>query len=324
MKINSNQGNVFVTDNNDDKNKPKPKKEDKTQPEKNPIVLENDKVNFSSSAKKNSTSDPVKIFDDKEPKSSNPWKLKSVHMNYGYIVDTDIINTGKMKLVNQQNGTDLTITGYKQEDRKNFEYLQIKKGQRFAPDEPQFNVGFNAQFENNFGIELDGKHNKVIMGDYDQTVHFKGTMNGQYVDMDAPLKTFVQQHENTYGNMQISALGTYNFDLPAPKNHKFSFITKAGPSLITTTTHSRIQNPDGSFDGGTSKMQLSGYGGIVENGLRYQFGPKMGRLGVEATHSLSYLNYSSYGLVGGTTASHSATYNTFAVKLTMGLYGNKK
>ncbi|MFN8576035.1 MAG: hypothetical protein U0354_04190 [Candidatus Sericytochromatia bacterium] len=321
MKVNSGQANVFIND-NDDKTKPK-KEDNKAQSTNKEPVIKNDSLDIKSS-KSNTKTEPIKIFDDKEPKSSNPWKVKSVHMNYGYIIDTDIMHTGKMRLVNEQNNTDLTITGYKQEDRKNFEYLQIKKGQRFAPDEPQFNVGFNAQFENNFGIELDGKHNKIIMDGYDQTVHFKGTMNGQDVDMDAPLKTFVQQHENTYGNMQISALGTYNFDLPAPKNHKFSFITKAGPSLITTTTHSRIQNPDGSFDGGTSKIQVSGYGGIVENGLRYQFGPKVGRLGVEATHSLSYLNYSSYGLVGGTTASHSAVYNTFAVKLTMGLYGNKK
>lgn len=321
MKINSSQNNVFIND-NDDKTKPK-KEENKVQNTNTEPVIKNDSLDIKSS-KSNTKTDPIKIFDDKEPKSSNPWKIKSVHMNYGYIIDTDVMHTGKMRLVNQQNNTDLTITGYKQEDRKNFEYLQIKKGQRFAPDEPQFNVGFNAQFENNFGIELDGKHNKVIMDGYDQNVHFEGTMNGQQVNMDAPLKTFVQQHENTYGNMQISALGTYNVDLPAPKNHKFSFITKAGPSLITTTTHSRIQNPDGSFDGGTSKIQVSGYGGIVENGLRYQFGPKVGRLGVEATHSLSYLNYSSYGLVGGTTASHSAAYNTFSVKLTMGLYGNKK
>jgi hypothetical protein len=196
-----------------------------------------------------------------------------------------VTHTGPMRIVNENNGTDLTITGYKQIDRKNWEDISLRKGQRFAPDEPQFNLGVNCTFENNFGIELDAKHNKIIMDGYDQNVHFKGMMNGTYVDEDTPLNTFIQQHENTFGNMQISALGTYTFDLPAPSNNRFSFITKLGPSLVTTNTHSIIKNPSGGFDNGTSSLSVAGYGGILENGLRYQFGPKTGRLGVEVTHS---------------------------------------
>lgn len=310
----------------DDKKKPKTEKTTKVETTPS-TLLKADNLNLSNTKNNSKTYDVNNIFaNDKDDKktSGNGWKIKTVHLNAGYMLDNNVIHTGPMKIVNQQNGTDLTITGYNQKDRKNWEYLSIKEGQRFAPDEPQFNLGVNATFENNFGVEIDAKHNKIIMDGYDQTVHMKGMMNGTPVDYDAPLKTFMDQHENTYGNMQISALGTYNFDLPAPANHKFSFITKAGPSAIITTTHSHVKNPSGQFDVGTSPMQVSGYGGILENGLRYQLGPKAGRAGVELTHSISYLNYSSYGLVGGYNASHSAVYNTVAVKLTVGLSGNKK
>lgn len=324
VKINNSQTGLPITG-NDDKNKTKPENNIKTE-QKTPSVLEKDKLNFTTGLKNNKPdSDNLNVFGDKgDNKKPNGWKVKTVSANFGYVVDNNVIHTGPMKIVNEKNGTDLTITGYKQVDRKNWENINPLSGHRFAPDEPQFNLGVNVGFENNFGVELDAKHNKIIMDGYDQNVHFEGMMNGKYVNETAPLNTFMQQHENTFGNMQISTLGTYKVDLPAPKDHKFSFITKLGPSLVTTNTHSRVKNPSGEFDNGTSKFAIAGYGGIAENGLRYQFGPKVGRLGVEATHSISYLNYANYSLVGGSTASHSAVYNSFAVKLTMGISGNKK
>lgn len=321
-KINSSQHNV-VPVNGAEKSqiKSETKAPDKNQ-EKAPEIK--DKMALSNTRTDKNISENIKLFDKNEDKSSgNGWKIKSVHLNAGYVVDNNVIHTGPMRIVNPEYNTDVTITGYKQIDRKNWSNINPLSGDRFAPDEPQFNLGVNMTFENNFGIELDGKHNKIIMDGYDQMVHFEGTINGQQVNGDAPLNSFVNKHENTFGNMQISALGTYTFDLPAPANHRFSFITKAGPSLVTTNTHSIIKKPDGSTDDGTSKLSVAGFGGIVENGFRYQFGPKVGQLGIEATHSLSYLNYSSYPMVGGYTANHSALYNSFAVKLTVGLAGNK-
>lgn len=265
----------------------------------------------------------IKLFETPTNKSDkNPWHVKSVHLNMGYVLDNQVIHTGPMHISNPATGTDVTIRGYQQIDRKNWEYLDFDG--RFAPDEPQFNLGVNMTFENNFGLELDGKHNKIIMNGYDQPVHFKGTINGQEVDGVAPLNSFMEQHEQTFGNMQISTLGTYTFDLPAPANHKFSFITKAGPSLVTANSRARFKGPDGNFDGGTSSLKVAGYGGILENGLRYQFGPKTGRLGLELTHSLSALNYASYEMPGGYHGKHTAVYNSFALKATVGLHGNKK
>ncbi len=282
-----------------------------------------DDLRLDTPASKQAATPEIKLFDTPPNESkSNGWKLKSVHMNMGYVLDNNVIHTGPMHIRNSSNGTDVKITGAQQIDRKNWEYLDFEG--RFAPDEPQFNLGFNATFANNFGVELDAKHNKIIMNGYEQPVHFEGTINGEAVNGSAPLNSFMQQHEQTFGNMQISTLGTYTFDLPAPKNHKFSLITKAGPSLVTTNTRVQLKQPDGSFDGGTSNLQLTGYGAMVENGLRYQFGPKAGRLGLELTHSLSALSYSNYEMVGGYTGSHSAVYNSFALKATIGLHGNKK
>jgi hypothetical protein len=315
--------NASISD--DDKKKKSKKTEDKTEI-KPSAVLKNDNINISNPPKDNNIStEGIKLFDsEKSDPTPNPWKVKTVHFNAGYMINNNVIPVGPMHIVNENYGTDLTITGFKQIDRRNWDSISFKKGERFAPDEPQFNLGANVTFENNFGVELDAKHNKIIMADYDQVVHFQGMMNGTYVNQDAPLNSFLAQHEHTYGNMQVSVMGTYTFDLPAPKNNKFSFITKAGPSLVTVASHSQIKNPQGEFEGGESKVTLAGYGGIVENGLRYQFGPKVGRLGVELTHSLSYLNYAKYPMNGGYTGSNVDINNSFALKLTVGLYGNKK
>jgi len=292
----------------------------------NPVnpFLGKDELNFSKSKNNEPPFGEKNVFSDTDPeKKGNGWKIKSVHFNYGYVLDNDVIHNSPMRISNPEQGTDLTITGYHQIDRKNWENLTMKDGSRFAPDEPQFIMAFNATFENNFGIELDGKHNKIIMDGYDQNVHFSGTMNGSAINQTAPLNTYMQQHEQTFGNMQISALGTYTFDLPSPGNHKFSFITKAGPSIITTNTKSTLKQPDGTFAHSVSPLVVAGYGGTVENGIRYQFGPKVKGLGLELTHSMSYLNYTNYPMVNGTTGSHSAVYNTVALKATVNLFGNK-
>lgn len=265
----------------------------------------------------------VSLFSEPPQEPQSGWKVKSVHMNVGYVLNNNIVHAGPMHLKNTEKGSDLTISDYNQVDRKNWEYLKIEKGQRFAPDEPQFNLGFNMTFANNFGIEVDAKHNKIIMDGYEQTVSIDGTFNGEAIQGQMPLNTVMQQHEQTLGNLQLSALATHTFDLPAPANHRFSLISKAGPSLITSNTRSQIREPNGEFSGGTNKLEMVGYGAMVENGLRYQFGPKVGQLGLEFTHALSYLNYANYNMTNGYTGSHDALYNSFTLKATVGLYGNK-
>ena len=254
---------------------------------------------------------------------SRPWQIKSAHLNFGYVLDNNVLHTGPMHFQHAERGSDFYISGYQQTDRKNWEYLSIRPGQRFAPDEPQFNLGANVTFNNGFGLEVDAKHNKIIMDGYEQEVGFEGTLNGQEITGTRPLNQVLQQHEQTLGNMQISALGTYTVDLPAPAQHRFSWMSKAGPSLLTTNTRTRILDAEGTFSGGTSGFQAVGYGAMVENALRYQFGPKLGQLGLELSHSLAYLNYANYQTVDGYTGSHKALYSGLALKATVGLFGNR-
>lgn len=315
VKINSNNNlNILSSDDN------KPKDKEKKSEDKNiSNFSEKDKLNIST--KKDNISNNV--FSDSEKDKGKGWKIKSVHVNAGYLVENDVIHTNPMRIVNPNNNSDFTISGYEQTDRKSWEHLTMKNGTRFAPDEPQFVLGVNATFENNFGVELDAKHHKIIMNGYDQNVNFNGVMHGNNVNFDAPLNTFMSQHEQTLGNMQISLLGTYTKDLPSPDNHKFSFITKAGPSMITANTRSTIKEPDGTVNHNTSPLKVVGYGATVENGLRYQFGDKAKNIGLELTHSLSYLNFASYPLVGGYTANHSAINSSFALKATIPIYNKK-
>lgn len=284
-----------------------------------------DKVNINA-AQRGPAMEPVKFFDaPKEPGESKegPWTVKRMHINAGYIANHNIMHTGTMHIKNEQHNTDVQISGIKQVPRYNWEYLEPTSGSRFAPDEPQFIIGVNMEFANKFGFELDAKHNKVIVGDYSQPVHFEGMLNGEYINQDAPLNTFMQQHEQTYGNMQISFLGTRNFDLPAPKNHRFSYILKAGPSLIVSANRTSVLNGS-QIEQTTSPICVVGGGATVENGLRYEFGPKLGRMGVEVAYGLSYLNYAKYPVVGGGTGSHDAVAGQFSVKLSKAIEFKKK
>lgn len=287
-----------------------------------------DAVHVSSAPRAPKAMAPITFAD--LPKSDSqekdgPWKIKRVHVNAGYIAHHSIMHTGPMQIKNEKFNTDVEITGIKQIPRYNWSYINPASGGRFAPDEPQNVVGVNIEFANKFGLELDAKHNKVIVGDYNQTVHFNGMINGVHVDHDAPLNTFMQQHEQTYANEQVSLLATRQFDLPAPKNHRLSYVVKAGPSVIMTTTRTTVLNGD-QFDHTTSSFAVAGWGATVENGLRYELGPKLGRVGIEAAYAVSYLDYSKYSVVGGGTGSHDAVAGQFTLKLTKAfeLNRNKK
>ena len=249
------------------------------------------------------------------PAAENPWKITSVRPKAGYIVNQQVLHTGTMQIRNPQFGTDVAISGIHQAARYNWSNINPLSGDRFAPDEPQNVLGVELEFANKFGLELEAKHNKIIVDDYNQTVHFQGTINGQSVDHDAPLNTFMQQHEQTYGNEQVSCLATRSFDLPAPRNHRLAYTVKAGPSLIITTTRTSVLNGN-QFDQTTSGFGVAGWGATVENALRYELGPKMGRMGVEVAYGLSYLDYSHYDVVGGGTGSHDAVNGQLTVKLT--------
>ena len=287
-----------------------------------------DSIKVGSAPRSPSAMEPVKFFDAPAASGSNkekdsPWKIKSVHINAGYIANQNIIHTGPMHIKNDQYNTDVHISGIKQVPRYNWSNIDPTSGDRFAPDEPQNVLGVNIEFANKFGLELDAKHNKVIVGDYNQIVHFDGMINGTYVNQDAPLNTFMQQHEQTYGNEQVSCLATRTFDLPAPGNHRFAYIVKAGPSMIITTSRTSVLNGD-HFDQTTSGFGVAGWGATVENGLRYEFGPKLGRAGLEVAYALSYLDYCNYPVVGGGTGSHNAVAGQLTVKLSKSFEINRK
>lgn len=284
-----------------------------------PIHITADAVRVGEPARGAVAAEPVDLFGTRPNQTSDakdgPWKVRSVHVNAGYIANQTILHTGPMHIKNAAYGTDVTISGIHQEARYNWSNINPFSGDRFAPDEPQNVMGVNLEFNNGFGLELDAKHNKVIVGDYNQTVHFNGTINGTPIDQDAPLNTFMQQHEQTYGNEQISMLATRSFDLPAPAQHRFAYIVKAGPSLIISTTRTSVLNGD-HFDQTTSGFGVAGWGATVENGLRYELGPKLGHAGVEVAYGLSYLDYAKYPVVGGGTGSHDAINGQLTVKLT--------
>lgn len=255
-----------------------------------------------------------------DPKENKPWGLKSMNIFYGFMPMNRYSNSN-IHIMQPSLGTDVTISGVQHDQRTSHTYLYGKP--RFSPDEPQFDAGVDFQFNNGYGFGLDVKHNKIITAGYDQEVHFKGTIHGQAIDERAPLNSFMDHFEMTKGNHQITPYFSKSFDLPAPRNHRFSFHTRLGPSAIVSYSRTSIKNPDGQFEKELHPFQLVGFGGQIENALRYETGPKLGRISVEVSHGLSYLNFSNYQVMHGT-GSHSQVASQFAVKIGKTIQFKKK
>lgn len=258
--------------------------------------------------------DPPAAATSKEVKSTpNPWRVRSINFDYGLMFDVRY-SKSDIHIRRPEHGTDAVLRDVPAYDRTSAHYLYSMPNGHPQPDEPQSDFGFAVQFENNWGIELNLKHNKYVVttgDDPDQQVHVTGTINGEHVDGMHSLKDIMPEYQITNGLNQISVMATRAFELPSPGQHRFTYNLKAGPSFYMPYTKSTFKNPDGSLERATGPYHLSGFGAIVEHSLRYELPiSRRSAISTELLHGMSYAHIPKSTIPGG-----HATQSLFANQL---------
>jgi hypothetical protein len=133
-------------------------------------------------------------------------------------------------------------------------------------------VQYDYQFgyysrKKNFGIEYNFDHVKYF-AKHDQVVRTTGTVNGQKVDADLPITTYVQNFEHSNGGNYFLLNFVKWKDLAASKNYKrvLDLFYKAGAGIVLPRTNSTVMN-----ERRDDKYNVAGYVIALEGGLRYNF-----------------------------------------------------
>ena len=249
------------------------------------------------------------------PPAANPWHLKSMNVRYGLMYHVGYANSD-IRLQNASRGTDVTLHNVAAHNRLSASYLYSMPNGFPQPDEPQYEAGISGKFENNWGFEVNIKHNKYVVmtgEDPDQQVHMTGTIEGRPVDEVRSLKGYLPEYQITDGLNQFSFMATRSFNLPHPKKDSFTYNVKAGPSVLMPFVKSTIINGDGteSHQEGPYKFG-AGFGGQIEQSLRYDF---RNQVSLEVTHGISGMSVTNGSSPDGGKSSQVVWAQQFGVTL---------
>jgi hypothetical protein len=159
-----------------------------------------------------------------------------------------------------------------------------------------YQVGYYFK-KKNFGIEYNFDHVKYF-AKHDQTVRTIGTVNGQRVDENLPITTYVQNFEHSNGGNYFLLNFVKWKDLATSKDQKrtVSLMYKAGGGIVLPKTNSTVMNKhrDDTYN-------VAGYVVALEGGLRYNL---LKFFFVESTLKGAFANYSHILIADGTGKQH--------------------
>lgn len=150
---------------------------------------------------------------------------------------------------------------------------------------PQYDYKMGYYFKKkNFGIEFNFDHVKYFVR-HDQAVRTVGMVNGQKIDEELPVTSYVQNFEHSDG----ANYALFNFvkwkTLSCGTNTRnyLDWELKAGAGPVIPKTNSTIMNRH--WD---DHYKIAGYVVAVETGLRYSF---LKNFFVEPSFKAAYANY---------------------------------
>lgn len=158
---------------------------------------------------------------------------------------------------------------------------------------PQYDYKVGYYFtKKNFGIEFNFDHVKYFVR-HDQIVRTTGTVDGQKIDADLPVTTYVENFEHSDG----ANYATVNFikwkNLLSGTSSKTSldWELKAGIGPVIPKTNSKIMGQH--WD---DHYKLAGYVTALETGLRYSF---LKNFFIEPSFKAAYANYRHFLIADG-------------------------
>jgi len=159
-----------------------------------------------------------------------------------------------------------------------------------------YQVGYYFK-KKNFGIEYNFDHIKYFAR-HDQTVKTVGTVNGEKVDANLPITTYVQNFEHSNGGNYILLNFVKWKDLVASKDQKrvLNLMYKVGGGVVLPKTNSTIMDKhrDDTYN-------IAGYVFALEGGLRYNF---LKNIFIESSLKGAFANYTHILIADGTGHQH--------------------
>lgn len=210
--------------------------------------------------------------------------------------DLHFKNNGEFDTNKQQNiSYDFTVYDVKAKDR-----AELKNILRTDLTIPQYNYRLGYYFNNkkDLGIEINFDHVKYIMIGY-QTLHVKGTINGQYIDQDTlidPDKFLRFEHSDGANFLFINFMKRQRLLVSKNKKHWLSVVGKIGAGIVIPRTDvelfgERLNN----------QFHIAGYGVGAEGGFRYD---AFKHIFLEYTVKTSFTNYVNVLTIGAGSAHH--------------------
>lgn len=156
---------------------------------------------------------------------------------------------------------------------------------------PQYDYKMGYYFKNkNFGIEFNFDHVKYFVR-HDQTVKTVGTVNGEKVDSDLPVTTYVENFEHSDGaNYALFNFVKWKNLSATEKVSGFNWELKAGLGPVIPKTNSTILGNH--WD---DRYKIAGYVIALETGLRYNY--KF--IFIEPSFKAAYANYTHFLIADG-------------------------
>jgi hypothetical protein len=158
---------------------------------------------------------------------------------------------------------------------------------------PQYDYKMGYYFSRkNFGIEFNFDHVKYFVR-HDQNVRTAGTVNGQKIDADLPVTTYVQNFEHSDG----ANYALFNFvkwkTLGGGTHYEnnLDWELKAGLGPVIPKTNSTIM--DKHWD---DHYKIAGYVVALETGLRYSI---LKNIFIEPSFKAAYANYTNFLIADG-------------------------
>ncbi|MCX6295831.1 MAG: hypothetical protein NTX97_07150 [Bacteroidetes bacterium] len=251
----------------------------------------------------------LQIHTSKKPKGT-------FYFSWGYNRDwfskSDIHFKNPSTAYDQQKGVsksyDFTIYDAEAKDRPGFKNML-----RTDLTIPQYvyRLGYYFNNKKDLGIEINFDHVKYIMDDY-QTLHVKGTLQGQTIDKDTLIDphTFLHfEHSDGANFFMLNFVKRQRLFASKNSNHILSGIVKMGagpvvPRTDVTLFGERLNN----------RFHVAGYCMGIEAGLRYD---AFKHIFIEYTAKGSFANFTNVLVIGEGKAKHH--FWTFENILTLGL-----
>jgi hypothetical protein len=196
---------------------------------------------------------------------------------------------------NVKDNYNFTVYGAKAKDRPGFKDMLHTQ---LSIPQYVYRIGYYFNDKHNLGIEINFDHAKYVVVDY-QTLHVKGSIQGQYIDKDTLIdkNTFLHfEHTNGANFLMVNLMKRQRMLASKKENHQLFAIVKPGMGILIPKTEVVLFGQE--LD---NRFHIAGWCAGVEAGLRYE---ALKHIYLEYTAKGAFVHYTDVLVIGSGKAQH--------------------